>query len=404
VNNYFNLINDDIQRLIISATNAQNNCFIHDIKSKSIIYDEFILNENTKSKIICKITFYPHTITDKYIPRLTLRKVDKQFEQTQTKKDIIIALDKSELASRFWKLINFLKNYKDLVDCGDFEKTYKVVKEDFITEFKTKSQKDKLLEISKIIEESDLSSQDILNTILLKERKKNLKAFDGFLNNKDIGDKSFFKSYKEKFNIKQNGEEVVWHHFLKEHNWIIGLNADIRFTSDLISEQKAGIENSEGRNSPKIDLLGRLSNFIILIELKTANTNIFTKQISKTARANTWSFTSDFIDGISQCLGQKFSFDKSYDAKDFIDDNGNQIDKRKVRTVDPKILFIIGNRQKEFPLDGSQDNITKNDTFERFRRNNKHIEIITFDELYERAKYIVNQADNIKYEKPNYDL
>jgi len=64
-----------------------------------------------------------------------------------------------------------------------------------------------------------------------------------------------------------------------------------------------------------------------------------------------------------------------------------------VRTLDPKIIFIIGNRSKEFPLDKSQDSIVKNETFERFRRNNKHIDIITFDELYERAKYIVKQSD-----------
>ena len=259
----------NIEDLKLSETKEKNNCFIHPKNNKSTIYSGFILDENTRTKTICELSFFRNKDTNKYIPRLTFRKVDKNFEQKETSnQDIIISFNHSDNASKFWLLINFLKKFKDLVDSGDFEKTYKVVKEDFITEFKTKSQKDKILEISQIIEESNLSSQNIINAILLKERQKNLDAFDGFLNNKNIDDKSFFELYKEKFEIKQSGEEVVWHHFLKKHDWIIGLNADIRFTSDLISEQKVGIENSEGRDSPKIDLLGRLSSFTILIELK----------------------------------------------------------------------------------------------------------------------------------------
>ena len=394
---YYNLVKQDIQDLMLSETQAKNNCFIHPKNNKSTIYNSFILDENSKTKIICGLSFFRNKDTNRYIPRLTFRKVNNNFEQKETSnKDIIIPFDHSNSASRFWLLINFLKKFKDLVDSGDFEKNYKVVKEDFITEFKTKTQKDKLLEISQIIEESNLSSQDIANTLLLKERQKNLEAFDGFLNNKIHEDKSFFELYKEKFAIKQDGEEVVWHHFLKEHKWIIGLNLDIKFISDLLSEQKVGIEDSNGKHSPKADLLGLISGFTVLIELKTSNTKIFTKKKSTTARANTWSFSSDFIDGISQCLGQKFALDKSYETKNFTDENNNLIDKRTTRTLDPKTIFLVGNRNKEFPLDGNQDNIIKNETFERFRRNNKHIEIVTFDELYERAKFIVNQQDGGK--------
>ena len=40
------------------------------------------------------------------------------------------------------------------------------------------------------------------------------------------------------------------------------------------------------------------------------------KEKSK-GRANTWDFSSDFIEGISQCLGQKFELDKVFDQKQF---------------------------------------------------------------------------------------
>jgi hypothetical protein len=395
---YFDLTTQSIEKLMLSETNAKDKCYIHNKNNKNDIYNGFILDKNSKTMIICETSFYKNKDTHRYIPRLIFRKVDNDFKQKETtiSKDIIISFNDSQKALKFWILINFLKNFKDLVDSNDFEKSYKVIKNNFIAEFETKSQNDKVLEISQIIKKANISSQDIFNAILLRERQTNLEAFKGFLNNETREGQIFFELYKQKKNIQKQGEEVVWHHFLKHNDWIIGLNLDIKFISDLISEQKIGNENSEGRNSPKIDLLGKISNFTVLIELKTSNTKIFTEIKANTARSNTWNFSSNFIDGVSQCLGQKFSFDKSYEYKDFIDENGDLIDKRKIRTIDPKVIFIIGNRSQEFPLDNNQNNIIKNDTFERFRQNNKHIEIITFDELYERAKYIISQSDNIK--------
>jgi len=389
-NYYFHLEKQNIEELMLSEMKTKNNCFIHEKKSKIIIYKGFILDENSQSTIVCEVSFYKKKNTNKYLPRLKFRKLDKNLEEQKMSKKIIIDLNDGDKSSRFWILIDFLKKFKNLVDGGDFEKSYQIVKQDFILELESKSKEEKILEISKISDALNLSSSDIINALRLQDREKNLKEFDDFLNNKNYNGKSCFEIYKEKYDIKLSGDESVWHHFLEKNNWIIGLNLDIKFISDFLSEQKIGLENSEGRNSPKVDFLGQISNFTVLIELKTSKTEIFKKSRSNTSRANTWSFSSAFIDGISQCLGQKFSFDKSYESKHFIDKNNHRIDKLKLMTLDPKSIFIIGNRQQEFPLDNNQDNITKNETFERFRRNNKHIEIITFDELYERAKYIIN--------------
>ena len=50
----------------------------------------------------------------------------------------------------------------------------------------------------------------------------------------------------------------------------------------------------------------------------------------------------------------------------------------------------MGNKQKELNLNNIQtENIIKRDTLERFKRNNRNVEILSFDELYERAYFIV---------------
>ena len=99
------------------------------------------------------------------------------------------------------------------------------------------------------------------------------------------------------------GDEAVWHHFLKENSWILGLNADLRFISDFVDEAKVGIEDSSGKSSPKVDMLG-VSHYTTLVELKTPETMIFKKEKGARSRTNTWEFSSDFISGISQCLVQ----------------------------------------------------------------------------------------------------
>lgn len=65
------------------------------------------------------------------------------------------------------------------------------------------------------------------------------------------------------------------------------------------------------------------------------------------------------------------------------------------KTIDPKTILIIGNTSQFKGTD--RESVIKAKTFELFRRNSRNIEIITFDELYEKASFIVN--NELKTEK-----
>ena len=60
------------------------------------------------------------------------------------------------------------------------------------------------------------------------------------------------------------------------------------------------------------------------MELKRADTPIFKPTRGSGGRANTWEFSSDFISGISQCLGQKCAFDECYAQKEIVTEDGNE--------------------------------------------------------------------------------
>lgn len=282
-------------------------------------------------------------------------------------------------------MIAFLCKFKDLVDVGEFYGTYTVVDSSaFILQFKTQQEAQKINELSRLISAGNLT-EDNIKEALQSTRKITLDEFKKLLENKD-----YWKTYQSNFNdIKGTGEEAVWHHFLKKNDWILGLNADVRFIRDLLSEIEVGISNTDGSGSPKVDLLG-VSDYTVLIELKTSNTPIFTQKKKETGRANTWSFSSDFIDGVSQCLGQKYDWEKNHNQKILVSESKDALDQHQTRTVDPKSVFLIGNKVKEIPEESKNTDIQlKRDTFQRFRRNNRNLDIITFDELYERAYFIV---------------
>lgn len=383
--NEFDLIERKLDEIIIKETSSQDKCFVWDSKNSSKAYNSFVLSKNSRSKTICEIAFHKSSQTDKYIPRPTFKKIshDGDINSTRSKDKIIIKLSESDETIRFWKFVGFLFSFKNLVDIGEFENSFKVVDTDnYLLEFKDKKEYQKIEDLKELIGYSSLSYSQ-LKTLTFENRKKKLKVFFHLL--KNIND--IRKKYQVKYDL-QMGEEYIWHHFLKNNDWIIGLSTDLKFIFALLDEQKIGIENTKGSESPTVDLLG-ISEFTTLIELKKSSTEIFKKTKSK-GRANTWDFTADFIEGISQCLGQKNEIQNSFKNKNFINADNTRLQTDFVENIDPKSIFIIGNKKDEIPINKLENtNILKNNTLERFRRNNRNIDVITFDELFERSFHIV---------------
>jgi hypothetical protein len=65
----------------------------------------------------------------------------------------------------------------------------------------------------------------------------------------------------------------------------------------------------------------------------------------------------------------------------------DRLEGEKVYTVQPKGIIVIGTLRQ------TADLRSKRDTFERFRKSIHGVEILTFDELVHRARYIVDQND-----------
>lgn len=384
--NLFDISSNDAGKLVIKESTNKDNCYIYE---GADIVGGFILVNKPRVKTILKISFYKSSADNKYLPRLEFRKEDANGELKESKgKDVIITFKDGEDARAFWKTIHFLEGFKELVDLGDFRSKYKTVSFDsYLIDFKSKGQAKKLEELYSLSQNVKLNKQEI-KELLFPQRKNTIHWYYALLknlqNNQGI---TAFESYREKHSISERGEEAVWHHFLKNQDWIIGLNVDLQFIRDLLTKQKVGNPNSKGVGSPEIDLLG-ISYFTTLVELKTSKTNLFSPKKTSKSRANTWDFSVDFIEAYSQVLSQRTEL---LTGKDIVDENGEILDSKIHRILDPKAILVIGNRNLEFPHIRSSENDVKSDCFERLRRDNRNVEIITFDELFERAFHMVYQ-------------
>jgi hypothetical protein len=199
------------------------------------------------------------------------------------------------------------------------------------------------------------------------------------------GRKDSLDTFRKNLNSTSEWKEKDWQKFFENNTWVFGSSLDYKFLRIL--QREAHISNSDldGSNEVIVDFLMGCNNFTVLVEIKRPDAKLFNQSESGRNRADSWKLSSDLVDAVTQILSQK----ANWTIKGNIGENFNDSEEPITQgTHDPKTILVIGN-SNEF---AANDRITKMKakTFELFRRNCRNIEIITFDELFEKANFIVN--------------
>jgi len=390
---YIDLTNPDTDLAAFSIRAEGFNCKLCDYNDKP--YKGFLLAKSDKGQAytICDVDFQWSKSDKTYPARIRFRRTDANLQDKKVSRNQEYATVSFEGGKdgyrELWEMIAFLSKFKEVVDMSKFFSRYQVVtKENVVSDLKKRQVSDRMLEIAEYVEKAGLSDGDMSELLALRGRKQDVAVFYKLLHDID-GERATYRK-EHGTDIKGAGAEAIWHHFLKNHQWIFGLSLTLRFMEDFADEQSVGVADTENHGSPQVDMLG-FSDYTVLIELKTPETDMFTDSKSKNARANTWSFSNEFIEGFSQCLAQKTDWEKSSSIKDLTKD-GVSLDRGVIRTIDPQAIFIVGNKEREIPRDSRLvDVLTKRDTLERFIKNNRNVNIISYDELYVRACHIAQE-------------
>ncbi len=237
--------------------------------------------------------------------------------------------------------------------------------------------------VETLINEGIISSKDIVNTSF---RKRGLQIFNSLKNNP-----TYWNAYAAENSLSNNSEEKVWQFFFEKNQWIFGYGLDYRYQEILQREVHLSDPELDGSNTVIGDYLLGDNFFTTFIELKKPSTPLFG---NKGNRSNSWKLSNDLIEAVSQILEHKASGLIRLDNKQYL--KGEPV---KQKAYDSKVILIIGDWKELEKSTNSLEKEIKIKTLELFRRDSRNVEILTFDELYQRACFIV-EGVKTKSESP----
>lgn len=243
-------------------------------------------------------------------------------------------------------------------------------------------------EVLKKVEEYQTSVEELSTTVSyivqsglkksdleqLSFRKQQLNEFERLLK-----DHAYFEDI--------GGAEKVWQNFFERNTWIFGYGLTFIFNEPLkgrkLEQVVAGYRvNTHGKRTDALMKSGGVISSLCFTEIKTHKKRLL-KDISY--REDSWPISDELAGGIAQL--QKTIHLSLHDLTSKLDlKNSDGFLDETIFMYRPKAYLIIGSLE-EFINKSGLINESKHSSFELFRRS-LDIEIITFDELYYRARAI----------------
>ena len=230
-----------------------------------------------------------------------------------------------------------------------------------------------------------VSAQDVAE---LGHRRTQLAEFCQLLN-----DPAHFESRRFEYGANK-GPEAVWQSFFELNTWIFGYGLDYVFNAPLDGSklERAVKGHDFGGAGKRVDALLKTQGLISSLsfgEIKTHTADLL-KPVASAYRRECWQISDELAGGIAQVHRSVQTSLSNIRSKTEIKDHDGAPTGETVFLYQPRSFLIIGS------LSGFRTNLGVNEekysSFELFRRNLKSPEVITFDELFERAKYIVESG------------
>ena len=235
--------------------------------------------------------------------------------------------------------------------------------------------------VTEIIENADLRR----DVVAVKYRTDQRNTFEKLLN-----DGSFFEQKMEQHKVGK--PERLWQKFFERNTWIFGYGLSYQFLSGLdrkkLEQTVSGFDLGTGFGKTADGVMktrGAISS-ICLVEIKTHQTPLLS---SDQKRSGVWHPSSHLSAAIAQI--QVTVQSALEDLQDIL--------RPKLKSGDPTGELLFNVAPRSFLIVGQLSefeavmgvNSEKFKSFELYRRNMHRPEIVTFDELYDRARFIVRQ-------------
>ena len=177
---------------------------------------------------------------------------------------------------------------------------------------------------------------------------------------------------------EEDWSEPQWQSFFERNEWILGHGLAYQFLDQVQPQATVGGITMSGTGAQRTDYLLATTatvRFTVLVDIKRPDSELI---VDKRYRNKVYELGHELVGGVTQLQSYRRTWTIEGSRQD---ENREYLDSIGVYTYEPKSILVIGNTKS------LQENPNKRSTFEMFRRNLREPEIITFDELLERAQY-----------------
>ena len=230
--------------------------------------------------------------------------------------------------------------------------------------------------------EHEITERDIVS---IGYRRRMLAVFHRFLE-----DDAFFESERQRLDCRRI--EDVWQRFFEANQWIFGYGLFYVFASAFDESKLEQVVAGSDIGSPgkRADALMRTRGAIsslCFVEIKTHRTDLLA---SSQRRPGTWAPSTALVEAVAQAQKTVDSAERRLGRRVTPRDADGNPTGEVAFLMRPRSVVVAGNLNEFIADKGINDQ--KFGSFELYRRQLVAPEIITFDELFQRARLILETS------------
>lgn len=234
--------------------------------------------------------------------------------------------------------------------------------------------------------QSEVTKEDV---VALGYRKHQLRTFERMLNEPD-----YFEQIREKKGAR--GPEALWQMFFEKNQWVFGYGLSYFFVTGFDNRKLEQVVQghdllNRGKRADGVMKTRGIINAMCFVEIKKHDTPLLE---SVSYRPGCWAPSSELAGAVAQVQATVASAMHNLYGLVRPQDEAGDPTGEEVFNYRPKSFLVVGSLSQFVAEHGV--NRDKVRSFELYRNSLAGIDILTFDELFERTKFIVDAAASAK--------
>jgi hypothetical protein len=231
--------------------------------------------------------------------------------------------------------------------------------------------------------------------IALGYRRKQLEVFENLLTDPD-----YFAAEERR---QGKTGELLWQAFFEANTWIFGYGLCYQFLGSIdkgkLERYVVGSDiGGAGKRADAVMKTQARINSLCFVEIKKHDEPLMQ---ANAYRREVWAPGKELSGGVAQVQATIHSTIERYARKVEVVDDFGEPQGAPLFNFDPRGFLVIGNLD-EFCRSEGRINETKLRSFELYRRSIHRPEIVTYDELLNRARFII-ECDGMSDDEPDLD-